>query len=238
MMKFLFLVFIFTIVGCSQRIKVPINRMMTPEVIGKGVDLEYEQIGFSEGKLDFSNSETDNALLMGTASNRSLYMGFGIADNTDIFIKVPQESSSLLGIKVQVIGTPSKARSVGNQLAFTIAMGSERDTFEGQYNINLKSDVKDYSLIYGYRTHSMTLIYASFSLSHYSFKGNIEGASAVLNSDEVNYNAQNILGGQLGIELGGPSFALKAEISAQKIKWSNTEEQLLYFSGLALRSTF
>jgi hypothetical protein len=38
--------------------------MMTPEVIGTGVDLEYEQIGFSEGKLDFSNSETDNALLI------------------------------------------------------------------------------------------------------------------------------------------------------------------------------
>jgi len=238
MMKFIILVFIFSIIGCSQRIKVPINRMMTPEVIGKGIDLEYEQIGFSEGRLDFTNSETDNALLMGGASNRSLYMALGIADNTDIFIKVPQESSSLLGIKVQIIGTPSKVRSVGNQLAFTIAMGSERDTFEGQYNINLKSDVKDYSLIYGYRANELALVYASFSISHYSFEGNIKGASAVLNSDEIDYQAQNVLGGQLGIELGGPSFALKAEISAQKIKWSNTEEQLLYFSGLALRSTF
>jgi hypothetical protein len=237
-MKLLIFIFIFTIIGCSQRIKVPINRMITPEVIGHGVDLEYDQIGFSEGKLDFSNSETDNPLLMGAVSNRSLYMALGIAPNADIFVKVPQESSSLLGIKVQIIGLPSKQRATGSQLAFTIAMGSERDTFEGQYKINLKSDVKDYSLIYGYRTGTMSLIYASVSVSHYDFEGSIEGASAVLTSDEINYGAKNIMGGQLGLELGGSSFALKAEVSAQKIKWTNTEEKLLYFTGLALRSTF
>lgn len=234
---FLFLI-ILNLVSCSQRIKVPINRVISPEVIGHGVDLEYEQIGFSEGKLDFSNGETDNALLMGAVSNRALYMALGIAPNTDIFVKVPQESSSLLGLKVQVYGSPSKARSTGSIVAFTIAMGAERDTFEGQFKINLKSDVKDYSIIYGYRSSPLVMFYSSMSLSHYSFEGDIIGASAVLNSDEINYEAQNILGGQLGFELGGESFSIKGEVAAQKIKWTNSEEKLLYFTGLALRTTF
>lgn len=212
--------------------------MISPEVIGVGVDLKYEQIGFSDARLDFSNGNTDNPLLMGAVSNRSLYMGFGVSENTDFFVKVPQESSSLVGVKVQLAGKPSKARTNGSQLAFTVAIGAERDTFKGQFNIKLKSDVKDYSLIYGYRFNPMVLVYSSLSLGQYSFRGDINDPNNLLSSDSISYRANNIIGAQGGIELGGESFAIQAEFGVQKLKWSNTPEKTTYFTGVALRSTF
>jgi len=230
-------IFVFS-VGCAQRIKVPINRMISPEAIGGGVDLKYEQLGFSDARLDFSNGETDNPLLMGSVSNRSLYMGFGVSENADFFVKVPQESSSLVGLKVQLAGAPSKARAEGHQLAFTVAVGAERDTFKGQFNIKLKSDVKDYSLIYGYRLNPMVLMYSSFSLGQYSFKGDIDDPNGLLLNDSISYRANNIIGAQGGVELGGDSFALQAEFGVQKLKWSDTPEKTLYFTAIALRTTF
>lgn len=231
-------IFLLIMVGCAQRVKVPINRFISPEAIGYGVDLEYQQAGFSEGKLDFSDDKTDNALIMGSVSNRALYMGLGLSPTVDVFIKVPQESSSLLGLKVQLIGNPSKARSSGHLLAFTIAMGAERDSFEGQFKIKLKSDVEDYSVIYGYRLNELVLFYSSLSLSNYDFSGTIEDSSGTLDSDSLSYRSNNTLGFQLGTELGGPKFAIKGEFGVQEISWTNTDKKLFYFSGIALRTTF
>ncbi len=214
--------------------------MISPEAIGGGAEIEFQRVGYSEARLDFAGGKTDNALLMGDpVSNRTLYMGLGVSPTVDIFVRVPQESSSLLGVKVQVLGAPSKVRNNTHQLAFTLAIGSERDSFEGTYEIDLKSDVRDYSLIYGFRFTEYALIYSSISVSTYSFEGDITNSGgATLSDDSIDYTASNILGGQLGLELGGDSFALKLELAAQKIKWTNSEEKLLYSSGLSIRATF
>lgn len=236
-MKWFLLLITFFSIGCSQRIKVPINRMVSPEAIGGGADIEYRQTGLSEGRLDFSNSETDNPLLMGVVTNRALNLGFGPVENVDFYVTVHQESSSMLGMRVQLIGTDNKVRGNGHKLAATFGMGAERDSYGAEYEITLKSDVTDYALIYGYRVSSMVMFYSGVSLSNYSFEGNISGASG-LSSNKIDYSAENILGWNAGMELGGSSFKLKVEFATQTIQWTNTDKRLFYSGGLALTSTF
>jgi len=233
---FTFLLFIL-ISGCAQRIKVPINRLILPESIGGGADLEFKQSGFSEGLLQFTNNDTDNPLLMASTNNQTLYMGFSLGPGADVFLQIPEESSSLVGIKIQLVGAHSKESSAGHKLAITLGMGSERDTFEGDFKIDLKSDVQDYSLIHGYRFNPFFMVYEGISISHYSFEGTIENGSA-LNSDKIEYAARNILGAHLGIAAGGPSFKFKFEFGVQKIKWTNTEEKQFIYTGYALSASF
>ncbi len=208
-----------------------------PESIGGGADIEFKQSGFSEGLLQFTNNDTDNPLLMSSTNNQTLYMAFGLGSQADLFLQIPEESSSLFGIKIQLIGDNSKASSAGHKLAFTLGMGAERDTFEGAFKIDLKSDVQDYSLIHGYRFNPFFMVYEGVSLSHYSFEGTIEDASS-LNSDLISYEARNILGAHLGIAAGGPSFKFKLEFGVQKIKWTNTEEKQFVYTGYALSASF
>lgn len=211
--------------------------MMSPETIGRGAEIEYRQNGLSEGRLDFSNSDTDNPLLMGVVTNRGMNMAFGPVENADFFVTVHQESSSLMGVKLQLVGTDNKARSAGHKLAVTLGMGAERDSYGGEYEISLKSDVRDYALIYGYRTSDVVLFYTGVSLSNYSFEGSISGASS-LNDDKIKYSADNILGWNGGMEFGGSGFKLKFEFATQSIQWTNSEKKLFYSMGLALTSTF
>ena len=219
--------------SCAQRIKVPINRFLSPEAIGKGAQVDYHKTGFSSGVLDFTGNSTSNPLIMGTSSDEEFYLGLGISNNADIFVRIPEESSSMLGIKVQILGSPGKKPSAGNQLSFTLAMGNERDSFDQTFNIDLKSEVTDYSLVHGYRISPGMMIYDGISVSTYSFEGTIEGSTG-LDSSTLDYRAKNIIGAHAGLMMGGQGFNLKLEYATQKIKWSNTDEKLLQFFGMAL----
>jgi len=207
--------------------------MMTPESIGGGAELEYQSTGFSNGVLDFSNNSTQNALLMGKVTEEQLYFAVGVSESADLFIKVPKESSSMVGLKIQLIGTPAKAATEGHSLAFTLAMGSERDTFDQVFTIDLKSDVRDYAIIHGYRLSPILLIYDGISISNYSFEGAVKGDSG-LASDSIEYTAKNIIGAHGGIVLGSHSFKLKLELAMQKIAWSHTEEKVFQNFGMTL----
>jgi hypothetical protein len=234
--KTLVLIFLFSIFSsCAQRIKVPINRFISPEGIGSGFQMAYQDTGHSSGVLDFANNNTNNSLKMSSANEEALYLGVGIAPTVDLFVKVHKESSSLIGLKVQVFGTPLKEIAVGHKLAFTMATGSERDEFDDTFTIELKSDVTDYSLIYGYRSSESMMMYLGVSTSNYSFEGTIKGNHGLSNGD-IDYQARNIQGAHIGAMLGGASFNLKAEYATQKIKWTNTESKLYQYFALALQT--
>lgn len=230
----IFTLFIFCF-GCAQRIKVPINRMMSPEAIGHGAELEYKDTGLSLGVLDFSDNSTTNGLQMSTIREEEFYFALGVAEKADLFIKVPKESSSMIGLKIQVLGTPAKAASEGHSLSVSMAMGSERDSFDETFTIDLKSDVTDFALIHGYRTNPITLFYDGISLSNYSFEGKIKGASG-LDSNSFEYSAKNIIGAFAGVIFGGHSFKFKLEYAVQKIEWTHTDSKLFQHFGLALSS--
>ncbi len=227
------LIFVLILSSCAQRIKVPINRFHSPEAIGRGAEVEYREVGFSSGVLDFSGSTTSNPLLMGKAADTEFYGGIGVAERADIFIRVPEESSSLVGIKVQVLGEPAKKAAVGHKLAFTAGMGAERDTFNQVFTIDLKSDVSEYSLIHGYRANPFFMVYEGVSVSNYSFRGSIKGTTG-FDSNEIDFSAKNILGAHVGIVLGKHQVKLKLEAGTQKIEWTHTEPKLYQHFGLAL----
>ncbi len=220
-------------VSCAQRIKVPINRMMEPEVMGGGLGVEYRDLQYSRGVLNFSDNSTSNPLTMSTVKNKEFYMGLGLGQIVDLFVRVPEESSSLIGLKIQLIGSPVKAGGVGHSLAFTLGTGSERDSFEQNFTIDLKSDVTDFSLIHGYRLSPFFLIYEGVSVSNYTFQGDITGAVG-LDSDELEYEARNILGAFAGLSLGYHTFKLKMEYAVQRIKWTYTDEKVFQAFGWSL----
>jgi hypothetical protein len=230
-----YLVLILTLSSCAQRIKVPINRMISPEAIGKGAKVEVREMGFSSGVLDFSDNSTSNPLVMGTTNDKEFYLAVGVAQKADLFVRVPEESSSLIGIKVQVLGEPLKASAAGHSLSFSLGMGSERDKFEQTFSIDLKSDVSDFSLIHGYRMGPSVLLYDGISVSHYSFDGTISGTTG-LSSDELRYSAENILGAHLGAIVGGSGMQVMLELATQKIEWTNTEEKIFTHFGMALNA--
>jgi hypothetical protein len=236
-MKFILFILIFFSISCAQRMKAPISRLTSPETIGNGVEIDYRQTALSEGQLDFTDGKTDNALQMNVVTNRATTFSLGAVENADFFVTIHQESSSLLGLKVMLIGEDNKKRSLGHKLAFTLANGSTRDSYKGEYVIKLKSNVKDYAIIYGYRTNSLVLFYTGVSLSSYEFKGSIQEATD-LDSNSINYTAQNIWGWNGGLEIGSSAFKLKVELATQKIQWSYSEEKLFYAGGFSLAATF
>lgn len=218
------LTFLF-LTSCAQRIKVPMNRFLSPEAMGGGFQVEYQDTGLSSAILDFSNGSTSNPLVVGTVRNESIYTGLSLSKDVDAFIKIHKESSSLLGLKVQVMGAPFKATAIGHNLSFSLAGGSERDTFKDDFEITLKSDITDYSLVHGYRFSPSLLMYEGVSLSNYSFRGKVKG-DTTLDDDEINYSARNILGAHIGVIYGSQGFNLKVEWATQKIVWTNTEEKI------------
>ena len=233
MMKISLILLIFIFSSCSQRVKVPINRFIAPESIGGGFEMEYRDMGFSAGVINFDNNSTSNPLGMGTSRDKEFYAGFGVSRSADVFVRVPEESSSLIGLKVQMIGNPTKEAAEGHDLAFTIGMGSERDSFNQTFTIDLKSDVTDYSLVHGYRFSPKLLLYEGVSLSNYQFEGTVKGTTG-LDSNDIDYVAKNILGAHVGVMLGGASFKIKLETAMQRITWSNTEAKLFQHFGMAL----
>ena len=174
---------------------------------------------------------------MSTTSDDEFYLGAGLSPSVDLFVRVPEESSSLIGLKVQLMGGNTQDAALGHKLAFTIGMGSERDSFDSTFEIELKSDVTDYSLVHGYRFHPNFLLYEGISISNYSFEGRVVGTTG-LDSDQIDYEARNILGAHIGAVLGGHSFQLKAEWGAQKIEWTHTESKLFQHFGLALAASW
>ena len=221
------------LVSCAQRIKVPINRFLSPEAIGGGIQAEYHDTGLSSGILDFSNNSTSNPLALTKVRERAGYLGIGLSNKVDLFVRLHRESSSLLGLKVQIIGDSFKTARLGHSLAFSLAAGNERDTFNSTFKINLRADVTDYSLIHGYRLTPSLLFYDGLSLSNYSFEGGIIGNTS-LDSDNINYDARNTLGAHIGVIYGGQSLNLKLEWAAQKIVWTHTDAALFQHLGFAL----
>lgn len=232
-MRVLALFSILLMVGCAQRIKVPINRMMSPEVIGKGAEVEYRDIGWSQGVLDFTDNSVTNPLIMSTLKEEEFYLGLGVAENADLFVRVPKESSSMIGLKVQVLGKGMKSLEAGHKLAFTLAMGSERDEFDQVFTIDLKSDVTDYSVLHGYRVSNLLLLYDGVSITNFRFQGNVKGTNG-LDSSTIDYSAKNIIGAYGGAVLGSHQLKLKLELAAQIIEWENTERKTFNYFGLAL----
>lgn len=236
MNRFYIFILVLLFSSCAQRLKVPINRMISPEVIGKGMEVQYDQIGFSSGILNLAEGQ-DSSLLFSQVNERALHLGIGLVDKLDIFVNIPKESSSRVGLKIQLLGAPEKVRSAGNKLALILATGSSTDIYTVDYKINIASELKDYALIHGYRFSENLLVYESLSITNYEFHGTIVGNND-LNFNKIKYYANNTIGLAIGAVLGPPSLKAKAELAMQRIFWSHTEAKNAYSLGYSLTATW
>lgn len=230
------LFFLITLTSCAQRIRVPINRFETPETIGGGMEIEYRSQNFSTGKLSFENDQTNNPLQVGDKKEEEVKLALGIS-KFDLFLRVPDGSSTLIGLKIQLMGEPKFAQSLGHKLALTLATGSERDNFNQGYSMKLLVDTQDYAIIHGYRFSPNLLVYEGLSVTNYSFEGKIKN-QGTLASSNTSYKANSILGLNVGVELSSLPFTFKLEYAAQKIKWDHTKDRFSHGLGFSLGAVF
>jgi hypothetical protein len=218
--------------SCAQRLVVPINRLNSPEATGGGGELEMRQFGASEGRLDFSDATPDAPLLMRQSTLKGMGAVIGTLDFLDIYWQMPDKSASLIGVKGQVFGTSERAGGEGHKVSVSFAMGGENDIFEGDYEITTESSTYDLSVIHGYRLSPSVLFYDGISYTKYGFKGDIK-ARDELNGEQIDYQANHILGIHGGVIGFSEPFKLKLEYAAQRIEWTNTEVKFFHSFGFA-----
>jgi len=223
-------------ISCAQRIKIPVNRFITPQTIGGGGEFEIRQQTLTEGLLDFSNGDIDNPLLMGTANQRGMGLAASLGKSADLSYSVPFESASILAIKVQVLGGSEKAKATGHQLAVSLGMGAERDTYEGDYEIKMKYDLSDYAVIHGYSFGNI-VIYEGLAYSNYKFRGKITSLDE-LNGSNITYVADNTLTLYGGVFWHNFPIKAKLEFGVQSVEWTNTPRTLYYGFGYSFGITW
>lgn len=234
----LFTILIF-VSSCAQRMKIPINRMQSPEVIGGGVGLSIRQEGLSIGGLDFGDGDTDNPLVMSSTDGRGMVLDMGVGEMTDLYWRMPNESAGILGLKIQLMGDSLKKGSTGHKMAIAFGKGVERDVYDDSgYKIGLNVDMQDYALIHGYRFSQDLMFYDSFSLMNYEFEGDIKETPQTLSGSSINYNAHSTMGLHLGLIIGTLPFNFMIEFGMQRVSWTNTESATFYSFGYALTAVW
>ncbi|MCT4643295.1 MAG: hypothetical protein N4A33_13470 [Bacteriovoracaceae bacterium] len=224
---FVFLVCIF-LVGCAQRMKLPINRGVSPEVIGVGAGLSMGSSGVAHSSLDIDSTTNDLSGSVSTSVVReSGYdIQLGVARQFEAFAKFMSETPTLYGVKVQFWGLPKKEKQAGHKMTFTFASGSSTDQYDDSgIEIELASKVQDYSFIYGYRFDEKHLVYSSLSITDYRFKGKIKNPPLAFTTSRFSYTAKSIKTLAVGSFHDFSVIGMNLEVALQKLKFTNSSEK-------------
>lgn len=225
--------------SCAKRIKVPINRFETSESLGSGGEIELRQGTHSHGQLDLSDGDLDNPLEMGTSKGQGLGLTAALGESLDLMWRVPHEAPTIIGAKVQVLGSPEKSAGSGNTLSIAFGMGADRDTFDGEPSIKMKYDIQDYMILHGYRLTPNFTIYDGLSISTYEFEGELSSEDDEdLDGETLEYTAENIIGFWVGGMYTNHPIKAKFEIALQKIEWDYTESKMFYAFGYTFGMVF
>jgi hypothetical protein len=244
------LIAFFCFYSCADiKVYTPSSRFISPESTGRtfGGGVQIENQGGSEITLDFDNDQLDNP---GESRNDVSFVAvgleLGIIDRLDFFTKFNFNSPSLSGLKYQILGENRKDATVGNNsLAVTIGAGgstqestSSSSGFFSGGDINgskIKHNVVDASIIFGRRIEESVLMYASYQISKHSVDIELESDDNV-NLDGKSFQIESTTtGASLGvIRYFGSVFYMNMELSAQKTKWTNSDESTFAFANLNL----
>jgi len=235
--KLIIICFIFS--SCAKRIKAPMTRFVSPEIVGVGAKVEVSFFNSSTGILNFKNNRTDNPLNMGISKGRGIDAAIGIKNYVDIFWNQSHDSVATVGLRYQILGrSPKNTYTVGHKLLASFSYGDDRDELETPYQTNLKMTVTDFLLTYGYRFKSWFMLYGGVSLSNYDFSGNILNAPGGFNSNSFYYEAKTTPTVYLGTHFNYTRIGTKVELGFQRIKWTNTLPFINYTIGYGMYITY
>lgn len=247
------LLLVFLLSSCSHTIKVrtPSSRYISPEAGGKlfASEVSGYYATSTRAQVNLKDEKTDDPLVLD--NKNELFESIGLNANIGLHEKFDFITSSggsytpiLYGIKYQLIGKIRKESKKGDtSLAITVMSGKTTQTQESgedleltpvddDTTVELKSDVMDYSIIYGQRLTDTGLAYTGVSYSKHNVSGLLESQNSLLDKKTISYKAE-VLGAHLGyISYVNKILSLKAELSTQQVNWSYTKtKHYTYFSA-------
>lgn len=210
-MKFFILFIAAILAGCSTvtiDYHMPTTAGLMPEVsgdifagnIGGHVHSNQDvEIGSASTSTLFGSSSTSVAVTPSETSGVGLGItgSFGLLNFLQLYGRISNESTAVLGIQIQALGSSTKEREDGYKLAFSAGVGTgseteskyewnDTETDSSQADLSGETEMKSYEfgMQTGYRFNKYLMPYMSY---HYS-KFDVDGK---LNVDGTDYFLQN-----------------------------------------------
>ena len=236
-MKFL-LIFI-TLIGCAQRIKTPVNRGVSPEAKGEGFSAKISSTTVIESKLQVDESiDLDDELKSQSVRETAFKFNFALARQFELYTRLVDGVAPVLGLKVQFWGLPKSSNSVGHKISLTIAAGNASDSYKDDLEVEIDSKIRDYGIIHGYRFSQSLLVYESFSISEYRFKGKIKNPIITFTRDRFQFNSSNVQTLALGVIATYGIVDFDLEGAYQKYRFNDSDYESVFGLQVGVAAKF
>jgi len=218
--------------GCATKIRVPLNRMVSPETVGGAMNSEFELSSQQqlEGKVNVSGP-APYPLEFTSATAMGYFAALSLLESVDITWQHTASAPSLVGLKWQFMGGSLQQAGAGNSMAITAAFGGNEHEIDGNPKVEFEAAGTDFALIHGYWLTPNWQVFETLGYASYSYKGELSGSTSGDFSDD----------GKLLTLAGGTALVmrplkLKLEMAYTQADWSESgkETYLSFAFGLGL----
>lgn len=247
-MKLIILIFSSCLfISCSLSLRTPPTRFISPEASGmfKG----SFSAGFAKAtnaKVSLDGNNTDNPLELSDENIMNwVSPSLGLHDRIDIFASIVSQTPSVVGAKFQVWGdNRQNAKSNNTSLSIAVSGGSaekevDDDFFDisGNTKTDLKTNVLEYMVLFGYRVDEMALFYVEAIIADYSMEGVISSDNGSIDGKSFKYEGKvNTFGA--GFYLEKDNYFGRFSLSYQKSDWDRSEDKTSTLGSMALGKRF
>lgn len=206
---------------------------MTPESQGGAFrgQAEIQQTTAQELTINTSNGSINDGVLYNLSTRSGFQVSNSFFESFDLYWAHVGSGNSIIGGKLQVMGTSRTAKGDGHKMSLVAGLGgNEHETDDESVEFTLSA--REYMLIYGYRFGESVLPYVGLSHSTYDFDGTIN-ASGSLKGLEPSFHT-TILALNSGVELSLSALVAKLECSYQQIATDDTKDRTSFICGWSL----
>lgn len=233
-MRYVLLVFLYLLSGCATKYLVPGNRFITPETQGGAFrgQIELQQASATQATIDTEQGTVTEGVKYSEVDRFGFLFSNSLFDSFDLIWSHTGGSTSMLGGKLQFLGSPRTGNGAGYKLsAAALFGGNEHETDDKSVEFELAG--KEVLILYGYRVNQFVLPYSSFSYASYDFSGKIKSKDPVLNGLRPETNTKT-MGLSAGLEITLDSFFGKLEATYQQLSTTDTKERSELLLGYSL----
>jgi len=229
MWKFIFMAFLS--VGCATKMRVPLNRMVSPESVGGSMNAEFGlgQQAQINGKIDLSGGTSPYPLVFSETRGTSFFSALSLFETFDVTWSHVSSGPSLIGGRWQFMGNSLRQAGSGNSLALTAAFGGNSHEIEGNPTYEFNISAMDLALVHGYWITSWWQVFDSFSYSTYSIQGELRGGISGDVSDKVKQKTIAV-----GTAVVFAPLKVKVEMAYSQLDWSTAKDATYSSMGMSL----
>lgn len=228
-MKIILIPLLFLLSSCATKYLIPGNRFITPETQGGAFRGQFEVIkpSATKAQVNFRNGSVDDGVLYERLNPFGFIFANSFFENVDFVWTHTGGGNSLMGGKVQFLGTSKSAGGDGHKVSIAALFGGNEHETDSK-SIEFELTGKEYLILYGYRFSPLVLTYSSFSYAEYGFEGKLR-PSGLKPSFQSRSQALNA-----GVELNYNSLFAKLEATYQQLLTTGTKEKDNFMYGYSV----